>query len=336
MSRLLSPRNLIIIVAVLAVMIGSAILFPLALPTIVLKPEPIPGLNIAGFPITNTLIAVVLADITVLLLGFAATRNMQETPRGLQNLFEATIEAFYNFAKDLLGNNAARIFPLAMTIFLLILAANWWERVPGFDSIGAVEGIDHIHDAGVQTYVVKPVVGGLYNISPERAGVSKGYSEEKGSEGAKKEETHEAPKEGILVPFLRGAATDLNFTLALALIAFVYIQYNGFRALGAGYLKKFFNFSSGVSIFVGLLELVSEFARIISFSFRLFGNIFAGTVLLFVMQFLIPWIVPSVFVLLEVGIGFIQALVFAVLVMVFVAGAMESHDEHHEEGHAHA
>ncbi len=325
MSRLLSPRNILILVVALAVIIGSRFVSPVVLPTIILKPEPIPGLTIGSFKITNTLLATLLSDLTVLLLGFAAVRNMKEVPSGLQNLFEALFEAFFNFARDVLGPQAARVFPIAMTVFLLILASNWWERIPGFDSIGIIEPA---HDAGVQQYKVgSSFIPGVYTLINEQGTISEEHAGEAGKEKAAEGE-HGVPTEGVLTPFLRGVATDLNFTLALALIAFFYIQYQGFRQLGVGYLKKFFNFSSLVTGFVGILELVSEFAKIISFSFRLFGNIFAGTVLLFVMQFLIPWGIPSVFGLLEVGIGLIQALVFAVLILVFTAGAMESHDDH--------
>jgi F-type H+-transporting ATPase subunit a len=111
----------------------------------------------------------------------------------------------------------------------------------------------------------------------------------------------------------------------------IMVQVYGFQSLGAGYLTKFFNFKGGpVGIFVGLIELISEFAKIISFGFRLFGNIFAGQVLLFVMAFLVPWLLPLPFYGLETFVGFIQAVVFAGLALIFMQGATESHDaEHH-------
>lgn len=129
-------------------------------------------------------------------------------------------------------------------------------------------------------------------------------------------------KEGTefqFVPLLRGNTTDLNTTLTLALIAFFAIQYYGIKELGVGgYLGKFFNFSSPISIFTGLLELVSEFSRIISFAFRLFGNIFAGEVILSIIAFLIPVLASFPFLLLEIFVGFIQAFVFAMLAAVFI------------------
>ncbi len=133
------------------------------------------------------------------------------------------------------------------------------------------------------------------------------------------------------IPLLRGATADLNTTLALALVAFFSIQFYGITKAKLGYLKKFINFTSPINFFVGILEIISEFAKIISFSFRLFGNVFAGEVLLAVIIGLIPFIAPLPFLGLEVFVGFIQALVFAMLTMIFIQLAMTQHSE--EESH---
>ncbi len=124
-------------------------------------------------------------------------------------------------------------------------------------------------------------------------------------------------------PLFRAGTADLNTTLALAIIAVLVIQYSGLAALGLPYLKKFFNFSNPIYFFVGFLELLSEMSRIISFAFRLFGNIFAGEVLLTVIAFLMPVIVPLPFLGMELFVGFIQALVFSVLTGVFLAVATQ-------------
>ena len=121
------------------------------------------------------------------------------------------------------------------------------------------------------------------------------------------------------IPLLRGATADLNTTLALALIAVAAIQYYGLRTLGSVYIHRFLNFSNPMNFFVGLLETVLEAAKIISFAFRLFGNIFAGEVLLTVVAFLIPFFVPLPFLFLEVFVGLIQALVFSMLTAVFLS-----------------
>lgn len=135
------------------------------------------------------------------------------------------------------------------------------------------------------------------------------------------------------VPLLRSPASDLNFTLALALIAVTMV--NVFATSIVGLRERvsvFFNFSSPIKFFVGILELISEFARIISFTFRLFGNVFAGEVLLAIMALLVPYLVPLPFMFLEVFVGFIQAFIFGMLTLVFVALAVTPH-EGEEAGH---
>lgn len=133
-------------------------------------------------------------------------------------------------------------------------------------------------------------------------------------------------KHGVKIPLLRAPAGDLNFTLSLAIISVFFT--NLFGVLAGGFVKhfkKFFNFSSPINFFVGLLELMSEFSRMISFSFRLFGNIFAGEVLLIIMTFLMPYFVPVPFIMMEIFFGAIQAFIFAMLTLVFLsAHAMET------------
>jgi hypothetical protein len=142
----------------------------------------------------------------------------------------------------------------------------------------------------------------------------------------------------VVLPFLRAPSTDLNMTASLALIAVIMTQVIGFKALGPSYVTKFFNFKTlltsplgGIDVAVGLLELIGEFAKILSFSFRLLGNIFAGSILLFVMSFLVPFL-PWPFFILEFGVGIIQAIVFGLLTAIFMSQATAGHGgEHHEE-----
>jgi len=130
--------------------------------------------------------------------------------------------------------------------------------------------------------------------------------------------------EQILVPIFRGGNADLNTTLALAIIAVISVQVFGVAAIGTfKYAKKFINFNGPINFFVGILELISEFSKMISFSFRLFGNIFAGEVLLMVIGFIAPFIAPIPFFLLELFVGMIQALVFMMLTLVFIKGAIQ-------------
>jgi F-type H+-transporting ATPase subunit a len=143
---------------------------------------------------------------------------------------------------------------------------------------------------------------------------------------------HMVNGEREFIPLLRSASTDLNTTIGLALISIVAVQVFGVRALGfRGYVGKFINFSGPIQAFVGILELISEFAKIISLAFRLFGNIFAGEVLLAVIAFLVPWLGVLPFLGLEVFVGLMQAFIFAVLTLVFIMMATTSHEGAHEK-----
>lgn len=128
------------------------------------------------------------------------------------------------------------------------------------------------------------------------------------------------------IPLLRGPTADLNLTIALAVIAVVAMQFFGFKTLGLAYSRRFVNFKNPILGFVGFLEIISDASKIISFAFRLFGNIFAGEVLLAVMAFLMPFIAPMPFFMLELFIGFIQALIFSTLTSVFISAAL-AHEE---------
>jgi len=136
--------------------------------------------------------------------------------------------------------------------------------------------------------------------------------------------------------FLRSPASDLNFTLAIAITSVIAVNLLGAIKLGLfAHLGKFFNFSNPVMFFVGILELVSEFAKVVSFSFRLFGNVFAGEVLLTIVAFLVGYIIPLPFMFLELFVGFVQAFVFAMLTLVFLGLHTTSHEVHEEHAPAH-
>jgi len=287
--------------------------------------------------LTNTLIATLLADIVLVVVAAGATRKIRAgspeawVPRGLQNLVEWIIEALQGLAESVLGQARARqVFWLGATIFLFVLVANWLELLPGVDSIGILE---HPHEPGV-----------AYSRNGPLLSLPTIVNEARPAEGEKHGEAEKHEYQGWeLIPFVRAAATDLNVPLALALISVVMTQVYGFRALGANYLGKFIAtkrlnegnlFMGLIDLVVGALEAISEFAKIISFTFRLFGNIFAGQVLLFVMvAFLIPFLVfgTLVFYGLEIFVGLIQAVVFMMLTFVFIAMATASHGEEHVE-----
>ncbi|MCX6045091.1 MAG: F0F1 ATP synthase subunit A [Chloroflexi bacterium] len=285
-------------------------------PHVSLKAEPI----LAGGPswFTNSLLTTFVVDIILLLVAFLATRNMKLVPSGLQNVMEAIIEYLYGLAESVAGRAAATYFPWAATIFLFVLVSNYTGLIPGVGSIGYYHNeaaVEHAVNADSQL----AMAGGKLILAKPIA------AEEATAEHAE------------FVPFFRAPSADLNVTFALAIATMVMVQVHGVRALGGKYFKKFWNtsghgFMKGINIFVGILELVSELSRILSFAFRLFGNIFAGEVVLATMAFLITFLVPIPFYLLEVLVGAVQALVFAMLSLVFFSMATISH-EHSEEHH---
>jgi F-type H+-transporting ATPase subunit a len=278
----------------------------------------------SGFPITNSLIMTVLVDLLLLLTIIFGARNMQLIPRGFQNIVEGMVEGFYNFAQTVDRKNIAKFFPMCATIFFFVLYSNLFALIPGVGSIGAcveahatetesttAEGT-HAEGAPAETAPAAEVK----KPSPVFAGLP-GYCEN-----------------GHVVPILRAPSADLNVTLSFALWAVILVQVFGFQALGLGYLTKFFNFrEGGMGFFVGLLELISEFVRIIAFAFRLFGNIFAGEVILVVMAFLFPYLLPLPFYGLELFVAFMQAFIFSVLTLVFMSIATIAHGGHDEHGH---
>ncbi|MGQ9586458.1 MAG: F0F1 ATP synthase subunit A [Anaerolineae bacterium] len=304
--------GLLFLVALFAV---SKLLLPaVVMPVVSIPAEPV--LHIGGFAITNTLLASWVTMLLLTVTGFLATRRMELVPRSrLQNLWEMVIEGFYKMVEDIVGPEWARkFFPIVMTIFLFIVVSNWLGLTPLYGGFGVLEHPKH-GEAGYKVEWVGPV--GI--LTGEKVGEGEGESATgHGSAGAP---SHEGEQGYLLAPLLRSAATDLNTTIALAVISVALTQYFGLKAQGPRYLRKFFAFRPSlmglVDTFVGLLELVSEFAKIISFSFRLFGNIFAGEVLLGVMAFLIPYVVSLPFYGLELLVGVIQALIFMMLTVAF-------------------
>lgn len=143
-------------------------------------------------------------------------------------------------------------------------------------------------------------------------------------------EIHEGEEK--FLPIFRTVFSDLNMTLVLALVVVIGSHIIGFKSIGAKHhLEKFFvnPLKKPIGFFVGILELIGEVSRVISLTFRLFGNIFAGSVLMLIISHLVPYVVPLPFLGLELFVGFIQALVFAVLAMLFIASATHKHEEAH-------
>jgi F-type H+-transporting ATPase subunit a len=298
-----------------AAITGGAIL--LFLLSFVIR-APVPHVALSGEPLlpggwfTNTLLAVIIVDILLILVAVLVGTRMQLVPSGLQNIMEAIIEYLYNLAESVAGRRAATFFPWAATIFLFVLVSNYTGLIPGVGSIGFF----HEYESHADT------LGGQLAMADGKLLLA--------GEG-----------DAHFVPLIRAPSADLNVTFALSIATMVMVQVHGIRTLGAGYFRKFWNpsgqgFMKGINIFVGLLEVVTEISRILTFAFRLFGNIFAGEVVLATMAFLITFLIPVPFYALEILIGAVQALVFAMLALVFftMATISHGHDDHHDEHHA--
>ncbi len=347
--------------------------FPTILPTINVEAQPVFCIGgtllngcAGGFAITNSMVATLIVDALLIICFLIATRRPRLVPVGIQNLFEWLIELLYNQCERVAGANAPRIFPVGAAIFLFVLFANYMELVPGVESIGYVRHAEE-NQQGYELDKNTPEGSLFIWLNPscpvitqaEYDQLTPAAQEARAGAGCREPAQEGAEFKGWIVePTVRTPTTDINVTLALALVAFISIQVYGMIThkphgkTGAGatlsgirrYLSKFFNVAGfrregtgkifgAVDLFASLLELVGEFVKIISFTFRLFGNIFAGTVLIFVFMSLVPYVLPTASFLLETFVGAIQAYVFMLLTWVFMSVAAQVHGEHSEAAH---
>ena len=293
-----------------------------------------PLFGISGLYMTNTFVGLIGADIVVLLIAFGVYRGVKSGKMvltGISGAIEAMMEMLQGMTESTAGKWTKLIFPWFATITLLVLAANWLGLIPGVETIGFIHEGHGEYDTKVLFSIGDLEVTTIWDDS--------GAAE---ADAAHAEEVAEGEHHGAaVVPFFRPASTDLNFTFALAIVAVIAVQYAGFKSQGMAYLTKFWNvkhfFSKPIFGFidwgVGLLEIVSELSKILSFAFRLFGNLFAGAVLIFVMGSLVPVFAPAMFYMLEFFVGLIQAIVFGMLTMTFMAQATQGHGDH-DEAHA--
>lgn len=256
-----------------------------------------PIAHLGALPVTNSLLTSWLVVFGIVILSIVIRLRLRAIPRGLQNGVEIVVEGALNLADTITGDRqkSLKFFPLAFGLFIFVLLNNWFGLLPGIGSIGFYEG----HGS-----------------------------------------------EQLFVPFFRGGTADLNTTLALALVAVICSHIAGVIMVGAWpYLNKFINIKAFLDIpgkvvrdpaivlvnpikaFVGIVEIIGEIAKIASLSFRLFGNIFAGEVLLASIAALVAFVVPIPFMFLEIIVGLIQALIFSVLTLVYMTIAT-AHDEH--------
>ena len=270
---------------------------------------------IGSFPITNSLALTWVVMAILIAISVAVSRNLKLIPSNGQSIVEVFVDGLYSFFESVVGSHQVKqLFSLIASLFFFILVANWIGLVPGVGTIGFFHTENKTEVAAAETKAVEevavthaevPVVEDATVVTHEIA------STEVEAEGGHVAETK-------FVPLFRGPTADLNTTIALALIAFFAIQYFGFKTLGIHYGARFVNVKNPIMAFVGILEIISDISKVISFAFRLFGNVFAGEVLLAVMAFLMPFIAPMPFLALELFVGFIQALVFSTLTAVFV------------------
>ena len=295
----------------------------------------------------------------LLVFCLLAVRKRAMVPSGLYNAFEAVIEMIYNFVTGLAGEkNGRRFFPLVATLFIYIAFANWLSLTPIFNTIGIYQPL-HAEETKFHEHALVFDESGGVSLSSPGAKFIDVHAEnpethEPCAAGAAGDEcrhlaieeaeakyaSEDGKKIGVLFPYLRGINTDLMTPLSFALVSVLLIQWWGITSLGFfRYMKKFVNLSSPINLFVGVLEFIAEVARLISFTFRLFGNMLAGEILLLVMTFLVAVASPImvIFYGLELFVGAIQAFVFGSLTLIFAIGAVSQHgpEEHGEEAAHH-
>lgn len=349
-----------IILGLLLFTVGGAIfsqlVFSAPKPIIIIHGEPL--FSVGPLDVINTLFSAWVCIALLLVLVFFAIRKISMIPSGFYNFFEAIIEVIYDFVTRMAGEkNGRKFFPLIATFFIYIAFANWMGLTPVFNAIGMYVELHAEESEWHSEAIIFTDSGGMSLVMPGSeqirlddshcpAGDDEGYDCRRAviNEAAALHAPEEDKKLGVLFPFLRPINTDLMTTLSFAVMSAIFVEYWGIRANGFfGYMSRFFTLKSPIATFVGLLEFVAELARLISFSARLFGNMLAGEILLFVMTFLVGLAAPILVVVygLELFVGAIQAFVFGTLTLVFAMLAVAGHgDEEHghgeEAGAAHA
>ncbi len=334
-------------------------------PHISIKPETLFSVGMVNF--TNTLITSWITVALIIIAVFFSTRRWELVPSGVQNFLEMVVEAFYNLVTSVAGEkNGRRFFPVVATIFFFILFSNWLSLTPVFNTIGITEekvlvaeetaagGGEEAEDLTLfpmKKFDLGPLpitYIGFSSLSKLQADSI--HTDEAGAAADIEHETESGKVVSEFLPVLRGVNTDINTPLAIAIASAIAVETWGITALGLGtYGSKFFNFGKfargirrfnmmqifegGIDIFVGFLELISEIIRLVSFTFRLFGNMFAGEVVILMFTFLTPLLLTLPFYGLEMFVGVIQAFIFSMLTLVFGIMAVAHHGEgeHHPE-----
>jgi F-type H+-transporting ATPase subunit a len=293
----------------------------------IVPPFTVGAFHFGGIPLTNTILSTLLADF--LLLGIAlfvvrpAMRARNPVPGKIYAGLEMLVEYFYNLVRNSVGVKWAwRVLPIVLTIFLLILSANLVKLIPGYEVFGWLK--EAPPEAVGKAYPVLPLIGNvsaLDGTAPKDACLKTACFE--------------------LTPFLRGSATDINFPAAMAVFVVTCIFVFGIWSQKGAFFGKYFPLARTIDVpmfglidfFVGLLEFFLEFVKVISLTLRLFGNIFAGGLLIMIIGSLTVVFIPAGLTAFELFIGVIQAYVFAMLALIFIQLSMLGHSGGEEHGH---
>lgn len=357
-------RRLIILgvlAAIVVMLAASMFLRTIPQPIIEIKGETL--FELGPLPVRNTFLTSVVVSTILIAVAFVSGRSLKLIPSGWQNVVEGVIEGIRDLVNNTAGEkNGGRFFWVIATFFVYILVCNWFGLFPFFNAVGKAEEITP-HQFHEEAVVVKEQLFGIIPFGAELVDIEVEEAACEGTSGAEHTECIEAARAeaidqarekhgvsgseylGVVTPYFRSANTDLMATLSLAVVSVIFIEWWGISSLGFfAYGSRFFNVgpllrgkpTGVIDLLVGVIELIAEFARLISFSFRLFGNIIAGEILLLIMTFLLPFffVAISAFYGLEILVGAIQALVFGMLTLVFAVMAVSGHGgEHAEEGH---
>ena len=332
------------------------------------------NLGYTGFAITNSMLSSWLTTLVLIVIFVVAASRKSLVPGRLQGFVEVMVEGLLNFVEGVSGKGVARaFFPIIATIFLFVLFNAWMGLLPIYPSLGFNSSEDanaayiekaeedeamHLHgtitSVGHSEFTLKD--GTVFHLEPESkveeelakdclpapCFAASAVGEKVKLEALKSQGTliaeHVEKGKAPRIDLLRPAGTDVNMPLALAIVAFLFVEIWGLRRLGFGYLAKFIRvktlikgpsrfFNGPIDLFVGILEGLSEFIRVVSFTFRLFGNMLAGKLLILVSAFLVPFVFSVPFYGLELLVGFIQAMIFAGLTVTFATLAIAHHDD---------
>lgn len=276
-------------------------------------------LYLGPIPITNSMVMSWMTVALLALIGWAAGRNPQLVPTGVQNFFEFVLQGLMSLVENTAGHYARRVFPLIATLFIYIITANYLALLPGVGTISVPNPKVHA-DAGHAA----PVRGHASAVPVAYAAETPGGART-GSTTASGAKEHHEP---ATVPLLRAANADVNMTLGMGLVSFIFIHASGMIVHGAW---SYFKNDIAKPLFLTPIKITIEAFLPVSLSMRLFGNVFGGEMLLTVMN--LP-VVAIIFMFAELFFGFIQALIFSILTLIFTSLAVYVAPGHgHGEGH---